>query len=147
VQECEDAIRSLRYFKEELPDLHVIAAGSLLDFALDKIGLPVGRVQFLHLHPLSFGEFLEANGRSDLRKHILTGDVLPALHDQLLEMLRTYLWLGGMPAVVDAWIKQGDVEICQSLQNEIINAYKQDFAKYAKRKQIDHVERVFVSVP
>src|SRR3989338_3027536 len=72
IQDCENAITSLRYFKEDLPQLHVIAAGSLIDFILEKIGLPVGRIQFLYLFPISFGEFLMALGRDDLRQHVLT---------------------------------------------------------------------------
>lgn len=147
VQDCEAAITALRYFKEELPALHVIAAGSLLDFALDKLGLPVGRVQFLYLYPLSFGEFLAAIDRTALREHILSGVVDPAIHPQLIEHLKTYYWLGGMPAVVQAWLDTKDPTVCQELQDEILTAFKQDFAKYARRRQIDHVTQVFDAVP
>lgn len=147
VQECEGAIKSLRYFKEECPELHVIAAGSLVDFAIEKLGLPVGRIQFLHLHPLSFGEFLLALGRGDLRRYVLTGRVERVIHDQLLDLLKTYLWLGGMPAVIDAWIAKRDVALCQGIQDEIIGTYRQDFEKYARRRQAPLVERVFESVP
>ena len=147
IQECENAIIALRYFKEELPELHVIAAGSLLDFAIEKLGIPVGRVQFLYLHPLSFGEFLTVLGRDDLREFIKKQSPDPVLHQLLLDQLKIYFWLGGMPAVVDAWLRFKDVKLCQELQDEIILAYKQDFQKYARKHQIDNVERIFASIP
>jgi len=147
IQACEEAITALRYFKEDLPELHVIAAGSLLDFALDRIGVPVGRVQFMYLYPLSFGEFLTSCERQDLRDHIKKQNIDISIHKILMEYLKNYLWLGGMPAVVDNWIKRKDVIGCQELQDEIIEAYKQDFAKYAKRQQIEYVEKVFQAIP
>lgn len=147
IQECEDALTALRYFKEECPALHIIAAGSLVEFALSKLGFPVGRIQFLHLYPLSFGEFLEALGREDLRAHLLGMQIEPAIHVQLLDHLKTYLWLGGLPAVVQSWLDQKDVQLCQQLQDEILQAYRQDFLKYAKRNQVDHVAQVFEAIP
>lgn len=147
IQDCENAIAYLRYFKEELPDLHVIAAGSLIDFVLEKTGLPVGRVQFLHLFPISFGEYLIAIGRDDLRQNILTSEVDPVIHHQILEQLKTYMCIGGMPAVVQAWISYKDILLCQEAQDEIINTYRQDFIKYARRQQIEYVTKVFNAIP
>jgi uncharacterized protein len=147
IQECPEAINYLRYFKEDFPELHVIAAGSLLDFELDKIGIPVGRVQFMYLHPLSFLEFLSATDNAGLREAIEKKKIDAVLHQKVLELLRTYLWLGGMPAVVHAWIHHGKVEYCQELQDEILQAYQQDFHKYAKHNQIENVAKVFASVP
>ena len=147
IQECPEAINLLRQFKEDLPELHVIAAGSLLDFVLDKVGMPVGRVQFMYLYPLSFGEFLTAINRTDLRKHILTCKVSTTIHTQTLKLLKTYMWLGGMPAVIDAWIKYKKFTVCQELQDEIISAYAQDFYKYAKHKNIEYVTKIFESIP
>ncbi|MGD9152606.1 MAG: DUF4143 domain-containing protein [Gammaproteobacteria bacterium] len=147
IQECEEAIAALRYFKEEMPDLHVVAAGSLIDFVLENIGMPVGRVQFMYLHPLSFGEFLNAVERNDLRQHIFGFAVSPVIHQEILQLLKTYLWLGGMPAVVSAWIQHKNVTLCQDLQEEIISAYNQDFHKYARDRQIAHVDKVFATVP
>lgn len=146
-QECPEAINMLRQFKEDLPTLHVIAAGSLLDFILDEIGMPVGRVQFMYLYPLSFGEFLTALERDDLRSYILNSKVAPAIHEQILLLLKTYMWLGGMPAVVDAWIKHQKVTLCQELQDELIAAYTQDFYKYAKHRNIEYVTKVFEAIP
>lgn len=147
IQECEEALTALRYFKEDCPELHVIAAGSLVEFALAKLGLPVGRIQFLHLYPLSFGEYLSAIGREELRHYLLGREVPRAIHLQLLDLLKTYLWLGGMPAVVQAWLDHKDVQLCQRLQDEILQAYRQDFLKYAKRNQVDHVAQVFEAIP
>ncbi len=147
IQECEDALITLRYFKEDCPELHVIAAGSLVEFSLAKLGLPVGRIQFLHLYPLSFGEYLTAIERDDLRTHLLGMQIPDAIHTQLLNHLKTYMWLGGMPAVVQGWLDHKDVQLCQRLQDEILQAYRQDFLKYAKRSQVDHVALVFDAIP
>lgn len=147
IQECEQAITALRYFREEMPELHVIAAGSLIDFVLEKIGVPVGRVQFLYLHPLSFGEFLEAINHESLRQLLLTGKTSPFIHTQCLELIKTYFWLGGMPAVIAKWIEAQDVSKCQEIQDEILLSYKQDFYKYAKRHLIEKVDRVFTAIP
>lgn len=147
IQECERAIIALRYFKEELPDLHVIAAGSLIDFSLENIGMPVGRVQFLYLHPLSFGEFLSVIGKDDLRNYILQSDIDPVLHNKILEHVKNYFWLGGMPEVINEWIINRNFQTCLDIQDEILLTYKQDFEKYAKKRLIDKVEMVFNTVP
>jgi predicted AAA+ superfamily ATPase len=147
IQECESAITALRYFKEDCPELHVIAAGSLIEFALARIGVPVGRIQFLHLYPASFGEFLMALDRDDLRTHLSSQQIPTPIHVQLLNHVKTYLWLGGMPAVMQAWLDHKDVQLCQRLQDEILQAYRQDFLKYAKRNQTDHVSQIFDAIP
>ncbi len=149
IQECENAIIALRSFKEELPDLHVIAAGSLINFKLNKIGIPVGRVEFRYVYPLSFEEYLEAIGKSELRRYKNNPENIVAepFHSMLLNEVRHYMWLGGMPAVVDAWIKTQDPVRCQHIQDDILNAYRMDFAKYAKAHQLPYVERVFSNIP
>ena len=147
IQECEEAVKALRYFKEDMPELHVIAAGSLINFTLEKIGLAVGRVQFLYVYPLSFGEFLTASGQDDLRQHIKKEIPHPVLHQKLLEFIKTYFWLGGMPAVVSEWLRDQNPMNCQDLQNEIIDIYRKDFVKYAKKFQLESLEKVFSSIP
>lgn len=148
VQACPNCIQSLRFFKEQFPELHVIASGSLIDFVLDKIGMPVGRVQFLYLYPMSFGEYLTAIDRNDLREALIKNSSLDtAFHPILLEILKNYLWVGGMPAVVDAWIKQKDAAICQEIQDRILIAYRDDFFKYAKQNQIEHINTLFDFIP
>lgn len=146
-QECPNSIKALRYFKEEFNELHVIAAGSLLDFLLENIGVPVGRVQFMYLYPLSFGEFLTASNREDLRQYIATKPVDPVIHEKILEYLKTYMWLGGLPQIVNAWISSRDIQFCQQMQDRIILAYQQDFHKYAKENLIEFVDKVFDSIP
>lgn len=147
IQQCEGALQSLRYFKEELPELHVIAAGSLLDFALNKLGIPVGRVQFMQIQPLSFGEYLNALGYAQLRQFIFKKENDPVIHAQLIDHLKNYMWLGGMPAVVDAWIADKDPAACQMIQDEIIESYQIDFHKYSKQHEISHVTKVFEMIP
>ena len=147
IQACEGAIQSLRYFKEEMPELHVIAAGSLLDFALNKIGVPVGRIQFMHLYPLSFAEYLTVLGEGDIRQFIYKQENDSVLHQRLLEHLKHYMLLGGMPAVINAWMADRDYEICQRIQDEIIESYQIDFYKYAKQRELPYVTKVFEMIP
>jgi len=147
IQTCEGAIQALRYFKEDRPDIHIIAAGSLLDFALNKLGIPVGRVQFMQLYPLSFGEYLTVLGLHDLREFIFKQENDPVIAQILMEHLKNYMWLGGMPAVIDAWISDRSPVICQTIQDEIIESYQIDFHKYAKEHEIPHVSRVFEAIP
>ena len=146
IQECPNALKMLRYFKEQHPELHIIAAGSLLEFLLDEIGVPVGRVQFLYVTPLSFAEFLSVSGKQHLRDYLDSKLIDPVIHKQLLEELRNYMWLGGMPAVVDAWLRYHDGERCQRLQDNLLTSYRQDFLKYARKNQVPHIEHVFMSI-
>ncbi len=148
IQCCEKALTALRYFYEEAPEVHVIAAGSLVKFAVNKVGIPVGRVAFAHLYPLSFGEFLEAIGHAAWRAHLV--EEYPratTLHEPLLELVKLYCWLGGMPAVVAAWQKNQSPQECLTIQDHLITAYKQDFLKYASIRLIDKVDRLFTYIP
>lgn len=148
IQICPNCLQALRFFKEEFPELHVIASGSLIDFILEMIGMPVGRVQFLYLYPMSFGEYLTALDRNDLRQALKEKSALDIVfHPILLEYLKNYLWLGGMPAVIDSWLKEKDVENCQEIQDRILTAYRDDFPKYAKKNQIEHVNTLFDFIP
>lgn len=146
IQECENALLALRYFKEEFPELHVVAAGSLLDFSIEKLGMAVGRVQYMYLYPLSFGEYLTNVHREDLRHYIQIKKIDPILYKDLLGHLHMYMWIGGMPAVVNSWINKKDPIACHEIQDEIIQTYRDDFEKYARKNQIQMVERVFDSV-
>jgi predicted AAA+ superfamily ATPase len=147
IQACEGALQALRYFKEDKPEIPIIAAGSLLDFALDKLGIAVGRVQFMQLYPLSFAEYLTALGFDNLRTFLFKQENDPIIARQLIDHLRNYMWLGGMPAVVDAWISDRDPVICQKIQDEIIESYQIDFHKYAKQHEIPYVSKVFEVIP
>ena len=153
IQECPNAIISLRYFFEEMPELHVIGAGSLLEFALlsEEFRMPVGRIQYLYLYPMSFGEFLEALEETELRNFIGIYDnlkKLPAgLHEKLNDYIRKYYIIGGMPAVINEYITSRDILKCQRLQRSIIDTYIDDFAKYAKVTKHNNLRNVFNAVP
>ncbi len=153
IQECPNALRALRYFKEELPELHVIAAGSLLEFLLNagEFRFPVGRVQFLQVHPLSFYEFLwakEDNKILEFLKNVGVQDSIPsAIHEHLLKQVREYMILGGMPAVVQHYLETGNVLACQDKQAGLWQAYRYDFGKYAKQGQHRFLETIFTQMP
>jgi Predicted ATPase (AAA+ superfamily) len=150
IQLAPRAITALRYFYEEMPELHVIAAGSLLDFAIEKIGIPVGRVRSLYMSPLSFIEFLAAVGKQGVVEQLLQKSNLvysSGVHADLLDQVGRYLAVGGMPAAVNEWVRTGNINECLLVHQDIVDTYTQDFGTYAKTSQIDHVARVFASVP
>ncbi len=142
IQECPDAIMSLRFFKEDLPDLHVIAAGSLLEFALSELPtFGVGRIHSMYMYPMTFDEFIDANGEAlllDYKRKATPDQPLPeAIHNKLTALIRTYFLVGGMPEVVGKWVETHDYLQCQELQDDIISGYEDDFPKY--RKKVDPV--------
>lgn len=151
IQGTPNAISALRYFYEKIPELHIIATGSLLDFALEELGLPVGRVNLLYLYPLSFLEFLEATDKNLLVEEILNHKpdaIMPlAIHDKLLNCLGIYIAIGGMPEAVRCWIETQDLQQCTKIHQELIDTYKQDFQKYAKRFQIKYLDLIFDKIP
>jgi len=124
---------SLRYFYEELPVLHVIAAGSLLEFAMKDISFPVGRVQILNMGPMNFIEFLKASGKDKAAELIQSKpNELPApIHEMLLESLRQYMFVGGMPECVKIWQSTQSMVDVFNIQTDLVEAYRQDFSKYA----------------
>ena len=148
IQECPAAIMALRYFYEQAPALHVIGAGSLLEFALEaeRLRMPVGRIQPLFMHPLSFAEFLPAVGEEpalQATRNVVTG-VSAAVHEHLLGLLRTYLLLGGMPAVVAEYRRSGSVMRATRVQTSITQTLRDDFGKYARASRHQHLDRVFL---
>lgn len=153
VQAAPSVLARLRYFAEELPDLHVIAAGSLLDFALKEhsFSMPVGRISYLHMEPMTFEEFLLACGEEGLREYLgtlgPTDDVPAALHQRLLDLLRNYLLCGGMPAVVRAWVETGSLIDVQRVQQDLLATVRDDFAKYQRRVNRDRLLKVFAALP
>ena len=135
IQACSEAIHSLWFFYEDYPELHVVAAGSLLEFALKKMtSFGVGRVRSLFMYPMSFDEFLVATGNMgwvDVKRDASPQNpVFDALHGKLVEAFRNYLMVGGMPEAVSAWVETGDYLKCQQVQDDIMLAYEDDFAKY-----------------
>ncbi len=153
IQTCPRAIAALRYFREEMPDLHVIAAGSLLDFALRELphSMPVGRIEYLSLHPLSFREFLWAVGERRLAHHLahyhLEDELGPAVSAKLRELARLYFFIGGMPAAVDAYALRGDLIEVQRTHASMLGTLQDDFAKYGTRAQQRNMRRVLRYMP
>jgi len=138
IQACLAAIASLRFFYEEYPELHIVAAGSLLEFALQEIpSFGVGRIRSIYMYPFSFNEFLQANGLDRLveekAKATTERPLLEPLHKKLVDYLRTFLLVGGMPESVKTWIEKSDYLACRFIQNDILETYMDDFAKYKKR--------------
>ncbi len=147
IQECERALLSLRYFYEEMPELDVVSAGSLLEFIIEKTGLPVGRIQNLYLYPMSFLEFLIAKEKNTIIDAIINGEIDNAIHNLIVEEINEYLTIGGMPEAIKTWIETEDIKEVKLVHNSIIDTYRQDFSKYSKNNQVEYVEKVFSKVP
>lgn len=153
IQQCPKALLALRYFKEKRPSLHLIAAGSLLEFALneEKFSFPVGRVEFLYMRPLSFREFLYNLGYHKLLQAIENVDFKNSLdapiHEHLMKILREYMLLGGMPAVVNKYIESRSYLDAHRLQSALLESYKNDFGKYATKIQFKHLQKFFEKAP
>ena len=138
IQESQEAIMALRYFKEDMPGLHVVAAGSLLEFVLDDIPtFGVGRIHSMYMFPMTFDEFLLANGEQllmEARNHAHADAPLPTpLHNKLVGLVRTFMLVGGMPESVAKWVQAHDFLQCQEVQDDIITGYEADFPKYKKK--------------
>lgn len=132
IQECPDAILALRYFYEEMPDLHIIAAGSLLEFVLGDISFPVGRVEQLSMYPMTFVEFLWATNKSRLAEVLQKQPQpqSPIVIQEIKTALQKYFIVGGMPECVDTFVKTNSYLAVQSLQSDLLFTYQQDFHKY-----------------
>lgn len=153
IQDCPQSILSLRYFFEQMPRLHVICAGSLLEFTFnsDEFRMPVGRIDFLYMHPLSFGEFLDASGKSELREYCRNVQpdekVDESIDQKLIALVHEYSLCGGMPRPMHALIENHDIDQMDREQVSVIQTYRQDFGKYAKRISPDLMENVFSKLP
>lgn len=135
IQACPPALALLRYFHEFMPELHVIAAGSLLEFALREFeySMPVGRIEFLHLHPFSFEEFLAATEGATLVEYLnrlhLGQPPSQAVERKFLEALRRYFFVGGMPEAVQVYVERQDLLEVQRVQTSLVETVQADFAK------------------
>ena len=151
IQECPRALASLRYFYELMPFQHVIAAGSLLDFTIEKIGIPVGRVSSLYMFPMTFIEFLHATENQLIVNEILNHDISTpineSVHTKILTLLAEYLAIGGMPEAVKRWVETKNPQECFQIHNTLVDTYRQDFPKYANKFQIEYVDLLFTQVP
>lgn len=150
IQECEEALASLKYFCEKKNEYHVAAAGSLLGVKLSQ-GFPVGKVNFLDLAPMSFFEFLHAIGESSLKTMLEEMQHLKALseifHNKLVSLLKYYFIIGGMPEAVATYLKTENLEQVRVVQKEILDAYVLDFAKHAPKEDVMKIMSVWEAVP
>lgn len=153
VQAAPQVLGRLRYFAEELPDLHVVAAGSLLDFALEdpEFSVPVGRISYLHLEPMIFEEFVLASGEEDVLRYLRElplGQEVPApLRQRLKDLLCAYLVVGGMPAAIKVWVETRSLIEVQRVQQDLLATMRDDFAKYGRRVNRDRLLKVFAALP
>jgi predicted AAA+ superfamily ATPase len=151
IQRVPQAINALRYFHELAPDLHVVSAGSLLEFALEKTGMPVGRISTLYLYPLCFVEFFAALGNKSLAEMLMESGPSKPLpvpaHQKFLKYLAEFLATGGMPAAVKAWITTQSMVKCADIHADLIESFRQDFLQYAKKHQQPYVEKLFNEIP
>ena len=150
VQACPKAITSLKYFCEDAPEYSVAAAGSLLGIsATEGTGFPVGKVNMLDLHPLSFAEFLEATGNGRYAELIASGDpaMINSFSDRLAGLLKQYYVVGGMPEAVNAFVAEGDVRAARVVQQEILDGYVNDFAKHIPPRLIARTMLAWESIP
>ncbi|CAN5342990.1 ATP-binding protein [soil metagenome] len=153
VQAAPQVLATLRYFYEEYPEFPVIVAGSLLDFALEapEFSMPVGRIEYFHLGPLSFEDFLLALGETALVEWIRSlsiHDTIPLpLHQQCLNLVKQFWLIGGMPEVVAHFSEYADFQEIDNLKQNILQTYQDDFHKYGRAKQIPLLRRVFQTLP
>lgn len=153
IQAAPKILDNLRYFYEEYPELPVIAAGSLLDFELEapKFPMPVGRIEYFHLGPLSFEDFLMAMGEKNLVDWIRTlsiHDTVPlAIHQKCLQLVKQFWLIGGMPQIVASFIEDNDFQKTNDLRHDILHMYRDDFFKYGKPNRIPLLRKVLNVIP
>ena len=153
VQATPQVLAFLRWFREEMPELPVVAAGSLLDFALREhaFSMPVGRISYCYLEPFSFYEFLDASGNELLKKALISAgeslDIAPRIHQRALELFSEYCLVGGLPEVISDWIAKRDDGRRLQLQRDLITTYRDDFNKYRGRISVDLLRGVMDALP
>ena len=150
IQEVPRAVTALKYFHEDAPQYHVMAAGSLLGVAdLEGTGFPVGNVDFLDMHPMTFTEFLESAGQerlSEMLKHGSWADI-NVFKNSLIEYLKYYIFTGGMPEAVSMFVEHRDFKRIRKIQNFLLKAYDNDFAKHAPKELVARIRMVWNSLP
>jgi uncharacterized protein len=146
IQEAEKGITALKYFYEQAPEYYIVAAGSLLGVSLQKnTSFPVGKVDFLRMYPMSFVEFLENIGQQLLKEHLEDRNwtIIDSFHEKLVELLRLYYFIGGMPEAVANYIQFQDLNQVRAIQEKILLGYENDFAKYAPIEIVPRIRLVW----
>lgn len=150
VQEIPEVLESLKYFCEEAPQYHIAVAGSLLGISLHKgFSFPVGKVQSISLYPMNFEEFILAKGEEQLFR-ILTSrnyETTNMLHEKIVDLLRQYYYVGGMPEAVKKYVETGELKSVREIQKQILNDYSNDFSKHAPSEQVQRIMMVWQSIP
>lgn len=153
IQAAPEVLAKLRWFAEELPELPIIAAGSLLEFVLadHSFSMPVGRISYMYLEPMSFEEFLMGNEKTHLLEFLanyqLKEKIPEIINDQLMSYFKEYIFVGGMPAAVLNWIKNRSPQEIQRIHHDLLATYRDDFAKYSGRMSTQRLEEVMMAVP
>lgn len=148
IQSCPRAIMALRYFYEDIPELHVIAAGSLLEFSMGEISFPVGRIQFLDMNPLTFPEYLMGIGREEASNIALSKpqSVSDSIHKLLLDELKKYFFIGGMPESVQVYADSKSLKESFLVHKELCESFRHDFSKYTPRMGSDCLDDVLTGI-
>lgn len=152
IQDCPEVINALKYFYENIPEYHIVCAGSLLGIALAKpSSFPVGKIDFLNMVPMNFSEFLIANGDENLKNYLDSIEEIEkipeAFYNPLYEKLKMYYITGGMPEPIYIWSKERDMELMIRSLNNIIEAYERDFAKHPNTKEFPKISMIWKSLP
>ena len=152
IQAAPELFAKLRWFKEDMPNLPVIAAGSLLDFALNKYkySMPVGRITYFYLEPISFFEFVKSSGNEALYKKLsafcLQSTMPESLHERCLSLYQEYCLTGGMPEVVQEWMNSKNLKSCMKIQHDLLETYRDDFHKYGGKTDAGMLSKIMLSV-
>ncbi len=151
IQECPNALNSLKYFCEEAGEYHVACAGSLLGIRLSKTSFPVGKVDFLNLYPMTFSEFLIADNSQNLvdvmRQTREVKEIPKIFETQLIEKLKIYYIIGGMPEVVHSWVNDKDIEKVNKIQKNILDSYESDFSKHVDVSDANKISLIWNGIP
>ena len=151
VQECPDALNSLKYFNEEANEYHIVAAGPLLGIRLSHTSFPVGKVDFLDMYPMTFSEFLVADGLKNLVDYMesINGfeNIPEIFFSRLEEKLKAYFIIGGMPEAVNSWVTEKDISKVNKIQENILNAYEEDFSKHTTAIEANRISIIWNSIP
>ena len=151
IQECPNALNSLKYFYEEANEYHIACAGSLLGIRLSHTSFPVGKVDFFNMYPMTFSEFLIADNAQKLVDYMDSLEKIEKIPDiffnQLEEKLKAYFIIGGMPEAVSAWVNEKDMELVNKIQNNILSAYESDFSKHTQDSEANKISLIWNSVP
>ena len=151
IQECPNALNSLKYFQEEANEYHIVCAGSLLGIRLSHTSFPVGKVEFLNMYPMTFSEFLIADNCENLVEYMNSIKEIENIPDiffnQLEEKLKAYFIIGGMPEAVNIWVNEKDMELVNKVQENILKAYESDFSKHTQNSEANKISLIWNSIP